>query len=171
MDFFTVDTLTNARYYVYFIIHHESREIMQFAVTQNPVKEFVRQQLILFKEEVETRTYMIHDRAGEFIQNYSAYGINGVRTSVKAPNMNSIAERVIGSIRREALDFFFIFFRHQLINILSEYIRYYNARRPHQGINQQSPKGYESQLSGKIKKRAVLNGLFYDYYRDLEVPI
>lgn len=116
---------------------------MQFAITQNPVREFVRQQLIVFKEEVQTRTYMIHDRAGEFFQNYSAYGIDGVRISTKAPNMNSIAERVIGSIRREALDYFFILFRPQLINILSEYVQYYNSRRPHQGIGQQSPKGYE----------------------------
>jgi len=46
MDFFTVDTVLNKRYYVYFIIAHASREIFRFAITENPVREFVRQQLI-----------------------------------------------------------------------------------------------------------------------------
>ena len=46
MDFFTVDTFLNQRFYVLFIIHHSTREIVQFAVTQNPVREFVRQQII-----------------------------------------------------------------------------------------------------------------------------
>ena len=41
-----------------------------------------------------------------FNLNYLAYGIKEIRTSVKAPNMNAIAERFIGSVRREALDYF-----------------------------------------------------------------
>jgi len=87
MDFFTIDSLFNKRFYVYFIIHHKTREIIQFAVTENPIKEFVRQQLILFKEEFTEKTYMIHDRTGEFIQNYVSLGIENIRISVKAPDI------------------------------------------------------------------------------------
>ena len=47
MDFFTIDTFVNQRFYVYFILYHKTREIVQFTVTQNPTREFVRQQLIL----------------------------------------------------------------------------------------------------------------------------
>jgi hypothetical protein len=43
MDFFTVDTILNKRYYVLFFISHQTKEIVRFAITENPVKEFVRQ--------------------------------------------------------------------------------------------------------------------------------
>jgi len=51
MDFFTLDTVLNKRFYIYIVIHHQTREVVRYAITENPVKEFVRQQLILFKEE------------------------------------------------------------------------------------------------------------------------
>jgi hypothetical protein len=44
MDFFTIDTILNQRFYIYFIIYHKTREIVQFAVTRSPTREFVRQQ-------------------------------------------------------------------------------------------------------------------------------
>ncbi len=71
MDFFTVDTLLNKRYYVHFIIHHASRRIVQFAITENPVREFVKQQMIDFEEEVDVTVFMIRDRAPEFFLDYS----------------------------------------------------------------------------------------------------
>jgi putative transposase len=43
MDFFTLDTILNKRYYVLFFISHQTKEIVRFAITENPVKEFVRQ--------------------------------------------------------------------------------------------------------------------------------
>ncbi len=91
MDFFTVDTLLNQRFYVFFIIKHETREIIQFGITMNPVKEFVRQQITDFTYDLKSSVHLIHDRTGEFWINYDDYGINGIKTSVRAPNMNSIA--------------------------------------------------------------------------------
>ena len=41
-------TVLNQRFYVFFIIRHQTREIIQFRITMNPVKEFVRQQMIEF---------------------------------------------------------------------------------------------------------------------------
>ena len=42
---------------------------------------------------------LIHDHAAQFNLNYIAYGIKGIKTSVKAPNMNTFAERFNGSVR------------------------------------------------------------------------
>ena len=80
--------------------------------------------------------------------------------------MNSIAERFIGSVRRELLDHFIIFGQNQLYSILQEYVEYYNSKRPHQGIEQRVPKGYITKNCGKIKSRPVLFGLNYEYYRE-----
>ncbi len=167
MDFFTVDILINKRYYVHFIIHHASRRIVQFAITENPVREFVKQQMIDFEEKVDAAVFMIRDRAPEFFLDYGNYGIKDVCTSVKAPNMNSIAERFIGSVRREALDYFLIMNKKQLKNILTEYIDYYNSFRPHQGIGQGNPEGNSFNKEGIIKRKKVLGGLHSHYYRDV----
>ncbi len=110
--------------------------------------------------------YLIHDRTGEFLLKYNDYGMNGIKTSVKAPNMNSIAERFIGSVRREILDHFIIFSQIKLYNILREYVEYYNTKRPHQGIEQTIPKGYNVRNDGIIKFSPTLFGLNYEYYRE-----
>ena len=64
MDFFTVDTVFNQRFYVHFIICHKTREIVQFAISQFPNKQFVKQQMIEFEETVKRKVYMIRDRTG-----------------------------------------------------------------------------------------------------------
>jgi len=165
MDFFTIDTILNKRYYVFFIIRHKTREIIRFAITQNPVKEFVRQQIIEFENEIGTIVYLIHDNASQFNLNYLSYSIKGVCTSVKTPVMNAIAERFVGSARREALDYFIIINQNQIKNILNEYIDYYNTMRSHQGIDQQIPKEYIPQKNGKVVKMPILSGLHHHYYR------
>jgi transposase InsO family protein len=165
MDFFTIDTVLNQRFYVYFILYHKTREIVQFAVTRNPTREFVRQQLIEFEQKLDYVVYMIHDHAAQFNLNYIAYGIKGIKTSVKAPNMNALAERFIGSVRREALDYYLLISEKQIMRILQEYIDYYNSKRPHQGIDQRVPMGYKPQLHGRVQKFPILDGLCNHYVR------
>jgi hypothetical protein len=137
-----------------------------FAVTQNPVREFVRQQIIEFENIVNQTVYLIRDNSRQFDLDFIAYGIKDIRTSVYAPDMNSIAERFIRSVRTEALDNFIIFNEGQLFRILSEYIKFYNSLRHHQGINQNTPKGYVARSYGKVLKRPVLAGVCYHYFRE-----
>ena len=165
MDFFTVDTIFNKRFYVYFIIYHETREVVQFAMTSNPSREFVRQQLIRLQDTFNHVIYMIYDNAAQFKLNYLDYGIKGIRISVQAPNMNSIAERFVGSVRCEALDYYLLINESQVRKILSKYIEYFNSKRPHQGIEQSIPMGYIPLIHGKIKKIPILCGLCNHYIR------
>ena len=167
MDYFTVDTIFNQRFYVFFIIAHKCREIVQIAITQNPTTEFVKQQLIEFEHSCKRTVYLIHDRDCSFISiNYLNYGIKDIATSIKAPNMNSIAERFVRSIRNEALDNFILFNQKQISKIIYNYIEYYNNMRPHQGINA-IPKGVppdkdkcSHHLVGNVSKKSVLSGLW-----------
>lgn len=165
MDFIVVDTIFNMRFYVYFIIHYQTREIIQFGITRNPVREFVKQQIIDFTENLKQTIYLIHDRSKKLCLNYKDYGIKSIITSIKAPNMNAVTERFIRSIRRECMDWFIIFNEHQLYGILKEYVQYYNSKRPHQGLAQQIPKGYKPQKRGKIVSYPVLYGLHHSYER------
>jgi putative transposase len=131
----------------------------------NPCREFVRQQLIEFGEQLNHLVYMIHDNAAQFKLDYLAYGIKEIRTSVNSPNMNSIAERFIGSLLRESLDYFLLLNERQILHILRQYIDYYNTRRPHQGLDQQVPKRYKPQKQGRVRKIPILGGLCYHYER------
>ena len=79
--------------------------------------------------------------------------------------MNSIAERFVGSVRREALDYYLMLSEKQITKILRVYIHYYNHKRPHQGINQMIPMGYIPLIHGKIKKIPILGGLCNHYIR------
>jgi putative transposase len=166
MDFVTVDTLLGKRLYVFAIISHKTHEIVQFAVTENPTREFVRQQLMLFSEAIAAKAYLIHDNALMFNIDYLAYNLVSVRTGVEAQNMNSIMERFFGSVRREALDNFLVIDGGQIQRILNEYVAFYNNQRPHQGIQQQTPKpGKSDKETGAVRKIPVLGGLHHDYYR------
>jgi transposase InsO family protein len=166
MDFVTVDTMLGKRFYVFAVICHKTREIVQFAITENPTREFVRQQLMLFSERLTSKAYLIHDNALMFNIDYLAYNLISVRTGVEAPNMNSIMERFFGSLRREALDNFLLIGRAQIETILEEYVAFYNSQRPHQGIQQQIPKpGELEKKCGAVCRSGVLGGLHHHYYR------
>ena len=161
-DFFAIDTIMGKRYYVFFILYLKTRKIMQYAVTVNPSRAFVRQQLIRFSECREEKAYLIHDRSAELCFHYEDYGLQGVRTSAKAPKMNAVAERFVGSVRPEVLDGFVVFGQKQIEHILRTCIcDYYNTKRSHQGIEQRVPGGYEVQTEGKVVSIPILSGLHH----------
>ncbi len=122
--------------------------------------------MILFDEKVPGDKYLIHDNSPELKSfDYESYGTKDVAISTYAPNMNCFAERFIGSIRREALDWFVLLSERQIRGIVSLYIQFYNGFRPHQGLDQAVPGGHESQKHGKVRSKPVLSGLHHHYYR------
>ena len=92
--------------------------------------------------------------------------IHIIRTPVKAANANAYGEQFVRSLREECLDNLLIINETHLRNVLNEYLNYYNSRRPHQGLEQQSliprPKPV---TTGKVERRKVLGGIINDYFR------
>ena len=87
--------------------------------------------------------FLLHDRDGKFPGSFDtvfqAEGIEIIRTPVRAPNANAVAERVVRSIRAECLDHLLILNQRHLRFVLKQYLAYYNHRRPHQGLGQALP--------------------------------
>jgi transposase InsO family protein len=115
--------------------------------------------------------YLIHDHdtmfTGLFDTVFESEGIEIVNIPFATPNANAIAERWVRSLREECLDHLIILNERHLHRVLSEYVAYYNARRPHQGIEQDSPLGLElASPEGSIRYRNVLGGIIRDYYRE-----
>ena len=114
--------------------------------------------------------YLIHDHdtkfTGLFDTVFESEGIEIINIPFEAPNANAFAERWVRSVREECLDRVIILNERHLRRVLIEYIAYYNARRPHQGINQDSPFGLTVSTEGPIRYRNVLGGIIRDYYRE-----
>jgi putative transposase len=92
-----------------------------------------------------------------------------LRIPYRAPRANAICERFLGSVRRECLDHLLIMSERQLYRVLREYVTFFNAMRPHQGIQQKIPEkmgsSLEAKREGKIIVFPILNGLHHDYRR------
>ncbi len=79
--------------------------------------------------------------------------------------MNTIAERFVGSVRREALDHFLLISQQQISHILEDYIDYHNSKRPHHGFERNIPQGFEAQKYGDVRKIPILGGSCCHYQR------
>jgi putative transposase len=112
---------------------------------------------------------LIRDRDDKFGTPFDALaratGIRIIRTAVRAPNMNAVCERFLGSLGRECLDHVLVLDARHLQRVVAEYVRYHNAARPHQGIHQQTPVPAERPAEGNIVAFPVLGGLHHDYRR------
>ena len=165
-DFMSIDTIFGKRFYLLFIVQLKTRRIVGWRLTEHPTREFVRQQIIEFTYDLPEAVTLIHDNGPQFTSiDFSQFDIKAVNTSSEAPNMNVYVERLIGSVRREALDHFLLFSEKQVRGIVSEYVDYYNTMRPHQGIHR-IPECGNIPAAGKILKKSVLWGLHHHYYKD-----
>jgi putative transposase len=174
-DFLTVETLTLQTVYVLFFIEHATRRVYLAGCTVHPDAVWVVQQARQMAWKLHDRDrpmrYLIHDQDGKFAglfdTVFEAEGLELVNIPFEAPNANAIAERWVRSAREECLDRVIILDECHLHRVLSEYITYYNARRPHQGLDQDSPLGLKlGTPEGPIRYRKVLGGIIRDYYRE-----
>ena len=80
-----------------------------------------------------TFRFLIRDRDSKFTTAFDAVftgaDIRIIRTPVRAPRANAIAERLIGTLRRECLDHFLIIGTRHLTAVLREYFEHYNGHR------------------------------------------
>lgn len=169
-DFFTVQTLTLKTLYVFFFISHCWRQLVHLNVTAHPTADWVWRQLIEATPWRKQPKYLLRDRdccyGGHFKARAARVGIETILTPVQAPKANAVAERVIGTLRRECLDHLIINERH-LRSVLREYASHYNVARPHRTLGLQTPTGPPLRLgpprAGRIIARPVLGGLHHEY--------
>ena len=81
---------------------------------------------------------------------------------------NAIAERLVGTVRRECLDRLIVVGRRHLEGILAEYLQHYNEHRPHRSLAQRPPAAAADEPApapegAVLLKRDVLGGLVHEY--------
>jgi putative transposase len=138
-DFFTVDTLWLGRLYVLFFLELSSRRVHLAGCTANPDGRWIVQQArqlawSLPKHETPLR-FLIHDRDSKFRRAFDdvfrSEAVEIIRTPFRAPQANAFAERWVGTVRRDCLDWLLIVSRRQLEHVLRVYVDHYNTHRPH----------------------------------------
>jgi len=97
----------------------------------------------------------------------AAAGIRIIKTPVRAPRANAIAERWIASARRECLDRMLITGERHLRLVRSEYVGHYNCHRPHRALQQGPPAGRPDQpapgANVRVVRRDRLGGVIHEY--------
>jgi transposase InsO family protein len=126
VDFFTVVTVWLRRLYVLFFIELGSRRVHLAGCTPNPSGAWVTQQARQLAWTLAQRStpvrFLIRDRDSKYTRDFDTVfrteGIEIVRTPVRAPKANAIAERFVRTVRSECLDWLLILDRRQLERVL-----------------------------------------------------
>jgi transposase InsO family protein len=171
MDFFTVPTLTFGVLHCFFVIARDRRRILHFNVTRQPTSAWVIQQLREAFPYDSAPRYLIFDRGANFneevVSTIKSFGIQPKRTSFRSPWQNGVAERWVGTCRRDLLDHVIVLHERHLKRLMNEYVRYYHEDRTHLGLGKQTPAGREvakySGASGRVLSLPRLGGLHHRY--------
>jgi transposase InsO family protein/gamma-glutamylcyclotransferase (GGCT)/AIG2-like uncharacterized protein YtfP len=146
LDFFAVKTAKGVWLQALLIIDVYTRELIDLRVHDGWDVDSVWT-IRAFNEacarEQRAPKKVVHDHgthfAGQFERQMRVLEIENEVTPVYVPQMNGIAERAIGTVRRELLRHIPIADAKELQFYLDEYRRYANTERPHQGIEGRTP--------------------------------
>ena len=129
------------------MIEHDRRRVHLAGITAHPTGDWVTQQarnlLMDLGEHADRFRFLIRDRDSKFTTAFDAVctaaDLRIIRTPVRAPRANAIAERFIGTLRRECLDHLLITGPRHLDVVLREYLQHFNTHRPHRSLDQHPP--------------------------------
>jgi len=172
-----VDTVLLRRVYALIVIEHGSRRVHLAGITSNPdgawTTQAARNFLMDLGQLTDSVKFLIRDRAGQFTNSFDAVftvaGVKILTSPPQTPKTNAICEQMIGTLRRELLDRVLIVNEHHLRRVLTEYLRHYNAARPHRALGQLAPAQALSRplqinlAEHRIRRKQVLDGLTHEY--------
>ena len=168
-DLLTVQTLTFRTLHMLDFVSHARRELVHLNVTASPTAAWVWRQLIAATPWGRSPRYLIRDRdavfGGEFVPRAGELGIKTILTPVRAPRANAVAERLVGTLRRECLDRVVVVNEQHLRAVLTEFARFHNRERPHRSLRLETPVSVVRSTTGSVRARPVLGGLHHVYER------
>src|ERR1035441_627179 len=169
IDMCVVPTLTFDLLFAFLVLPHGRRQLLWFEVTRHPTAEWLARQITEAFPWTLAPAYLVRDNDRAYGQAFQrrvrATGIRDRPISPQSPWQNGIAERLIGTLRRECLDQVVIFGETHLRRILSAYAAYYNQARTHLALEKDASLHRAVQRSGAIVAIPILAGLHHQYIR------
>ncbi len=176
-DFMVAITVRFRVIYIFVLMEIGSRRIVHCNVTPHPTAEWTIQQLREAIPSDHEYRFLIHDRHATFSSELdaavTALGLQVLKTPIRAPKTNAFCERLIGTMRRECLDYMVPLNDRHLRRIVREWVSHYNRGRPHSSLGP----GIPDQRSvpparmhrhcfddeERVTSTAVLGGLDHEY--------
>jgi transposase InsO family protein len=174
-DLFHLETITLRRLYAFFTVEHATRRVRILGVTAHPTGQWLAQQARNLAMDLEdagrSARFLIRDRDSRFTAAFDAVftsmDADVIKIPVRAPRANAIAERFVGSVRRELLDRLLIVNTAHARAVLDEYEDHFNRHRPHRALRQAAPvrplPQYPADPDVRVLKHDRLGGLIHEY--------
>jgi putative transposase len=177
-DFFVTVTASFRLLYVFVVIEHGSRRLLHLNVTRHPSAAWTLQQLREVVGLESRHRFLLHDRdsifSAELDRSIGALGMRVLKSAPRSPRMNAVCERVIGTIRRECLDWLIPLSEAHLRTTLRSWVQHYNRGRPHSSLGPaipDVPSTRTAQPSSRhrrgesyaVRADPVLGGLHHEY--------
>jgi len=177
-DFCVVVTAAFRVLYVFVALEVGSRRLLHINVTAHPTATWTLQQFREILAEPHAYRFILHDRDSIYSPGLdaavTAMGVRVLRTPVQAPVANCYCERLLGTLRRECLDFLIPFGEVHLRRALLAWGLHYNRGRPHAslgpglpapplGLPAASIAGHDLPRGMRVVARSILGGLHHEY--------
>ena len=171
IDFFSVPTIRFQVLYVFLVLAHDRRRIVDFNVTAHPTAEWTAQQLRKPFPFEQIPRYLLRDRdsifGSEFRKHVEAMGIKEVLWAPRSPWQRAYVERVIGTIRRECLDHMIVLDEASLYRHVKSFLAYYHESRTHLSLDKDAPEPRPVHAAdrGAVVSIPQVGGLHHRYER------
>jgi putative transposase len=167
------------RLQVLFFIELGTRRVHLAGVTAHRDGAWITQQarnlLLVLGEQSQPVGFLVRDRDAKFTRAFDdvfrSQGPEVLRTPVQAPNANAYAERWIGTIRAECLDWLLIVGRGHLEQVLRVDAAHDNTHRRHRALELRPPDPpaglhvAREREPGRVRRRDRLGGLLHEHHR------
>jgi transposase InsO family protein len=176
-DFFVAVTATLRVVYVFVVLEVGTSRIVHWNTTEHPTAEWTAQPFRMIISGNQPHRYVIHDRDSIYSEGLdrtlAAMGLTILRTPVQAPKANAFCERLVGTIRRECLDFLIPLTESHLRDIMTRWVTHYNRGRPHSSLGPGlpdpppdrvvAPNGHQLPDGHRVVATPILGGLHHEY--------
>jgi putative transposase len=173
-DFFVSVTACFRILYIVVALEIGSRRLVHFNVTEHPTAEWTLQQLREALPGDRDCRFLLHDRHKSFSEKLDeeveSWGIHVLRSPVRMPTTNAHCERLIGTLRRECLDYVIPLNAYHLRRFLREWVRHYNTGRPHRSLGPGIPDPTQVNAPtsrcrsvSRVIAKPILGGLHHEY--------
>jgi transposase InsO family protein len=175
-DFFVVISATFRAFYVFVVLEVGTRRIRHWNVTEHPTAEWTTQQFRMVMSGEEAHRFLVHDHDSIYSDSVdrtiAAMGLTILKTPVRSPTANAFCERLIGTIRRECLDWMIPMNERHLRRVLEHWIAHYNRGRPHTSLGPGIPdapggaleqSGHRIPDGHEVVAKSILGGLHHEY--------
>jgi putative transposase len=165
-------------FYVFVVLEVGTRRIRHWNVTEHPTADWTAQQFRMVMSGDGPHRFLIHDHdsiySADADRTIAAMGLTILKTPVRSPQANAFCERVIGTIRRECLDWVIPVNEGHLRLVLREWVAHDNRGRPHASLGPGIPESSASDVAPAshghriregwcVVAEPILGGLHHEY--------